>query len=61
MLEFSGDVAENLATLIAADYFLRPTLSSDDRMRNLSYAQNKLRTELQKILRMTTPFWPVWV
>ncbi|WOA51877.1 HAD-IIIC family phosphatase [Dickeya solani] len=48
VLEFSGDVAENLATLIAADYFLRPTLSSDDRMRNLSYAQNKLRTELQK-------------
>ncbi|WP_226093137.1 HAD-IIIC family phosphatase [Dickeya oryzae] len=48
VMDFSGDAAENVATLIAADYFLRPTISSDDRMRNLSYAQNKRRTELQK-------------
>ncbi|WP_192456841.1 HAD-IIIC family phosphatase [Musicola keenii] len=48
VLEFSGDMAENVAALISADYFQRPTISSDDRMRNLSYAQNKRRTELQK-------------
>ncbi|MBX9445120.1 HAD-IIIC family phosphatase [Dickeya chrysanthemi] len=48
VLDFSGDVSENVAALINADYFLRPTISSDDRMRNLSYAQNKRRTELQK-------------
>ncbi|WP_315707721.1 HAD-IIIC family phosphatase [Brenneria uluponensis] len=48
VVDFSGDVAENVSWIIARDYFQRETISNDDRLRNLTYSQNKIRTEMRK-------------
>ncbi|KAA8995162.1 HAD-IIIC family phosphatase [Affinibrenneria salicis] len=44
---FSGDINSRLNAFICEDFFIKETITQSDRIRNITYSQNKIRDEIK--------------